>query len=231
MEPEISYDIYLPFSDKNTQEKVASRISTDEQKGKQFISLLGIRRFLYAGYNPSESGNVGGNDIVAVNATDIISNQLSNWVSQLSGDIGIGFNFSQGTETENSKELEVILDKQLLNDRLRINGDVNYKTNAEVDEQSSIAADFDVEYEISKSGKFRFKLFNHSTESEFLKDRDAPSYTQGGGFFFAEEFDTFGELWQNLLNKFSRKNNKEKNSLPENNSEAKLDENENFVRD
>jgi hypothetical protein len=103
------------------------------------------------------------------------------------------------TETDGSNrqmksdEVQVALSTQLFNDRLTINGSVDVATNAAMYASDNIVGEFDIDYKITKNGKFRIKTFNH-TNNEMLYEYS--QYTQGLGIFYKEEFDTLGELWK-----------------------------------
>ena len=157
MSPSVKYDLYLPYSEESTRNKVKSRINTEEAVSKQFLSLMVLNRFMpeqssIAGQDESASGsNMAG---VNANASELLSNQLSNWLSQISNDFDIGVNYRPGSEITD-REVEVALSTQLLNDRLSINGSVDMKTNATAKNTNKIVGDFDVDYKINKKGKLR----------------------------------------------------------------------------
>ena len=95
-----------------------------------------------------------------------------------------------------SDEVQVALSTQLFNDRLTINGSVDVATNAAVNASDNIVGEFDIDYKITKNGKFRIKTYNH-TNNEMLYE-NAP-YTQGLGVIYKEEFNTLGELMETIL--------------------------------
>jgi uncharacterized protein YozE (UPF0346 family) len=211
MQPMVGYDIYLPLADQSERDKVKSRINTDEEKGKQFLSLLIINRFLYAGSGRQESSGIGTENIAGVNASELFSNQVSMWLSQISNDFDINFNYRPGTEISSS-EIELMFETQLLNDRMTINGGVDMKTNADVEQASAFVGDVDIDYKITKNGRLRARMFNRGNEAEQIVQL-AP-YTQGLGVFYTEEFDSFGEVFRNIrdsiFNRDKKKNGKRK---------------------
>lgn len=209
MKPNVGYDISLPYSEQEVKDRVASRISTEEEKGKQFLSLLILNRFLYAGSGASQEGNLEGGNIAGVNASELLSNQLSNWLSQISNDFDIGVSYRPGTELS-PQEVEVALSTQLLNDRLSINGSVDMKTNAEVKQANTIVGDVDIDYKITKNGKIRARVFNRANEEELITNYS--KYTQGVGMFYTEEFDTFNEVIKRYKEGLKKKEKKKDNS-------------------
>jgi hypothetical protein len=194
MKPDVKYDIYLPNSDEETRLKVSNAISSTEDINNQFISLLIQNRFVLsntmgasAGTSPSPYSNAAG-----VNASEFLSNQLSHWLSQISNDVDVGVNY-RSNRAMKSDEVQVALSTQLFNDRLTINGSVDVATNASVYATDNIVGEFDIDYKLTKNGKFRIKTYNH-INNEMLYENSV--YTQGLGVFYKEEFNTLGELWR-----------------------------------
>lgn len=189
--PAISFDITLPGADEATRELLSRVITTDQEMNRQVFSLLVLNRFLPTSidqYNTALGFGVGST------SSEMLSNQLSNWLSQISNDFDIGINYRPGNLIS-SQELEVALSTQLFNDRVSIDGNLgmagqnpalaNRRT-------SSIVGDINVEVKITPEGRFRVKAFNRSNAFEFLENQ-AP-YTQGVGVFYRREFDSFMEL-------------------------------------
>ena len=189
--PAISFDITLPGADEATRELLSRVITTDQEMNRQVFSLLVLNRFLPTSmdqYNTALGFGVGST------SSEMLSNQLSNWLSQISNDFDIGINYRPG-DLISSQELEVALSTQLFNDRVSIDGNLgmagqnpalaNRRT-------SSIVGDINVEVKITPEGRFRVKAFNRPNAFEFLENQ-AP-YTQGVGVFYRREFDSFMDL-------------------------------------
>ena len=195
MKPDVKYDIYLPNADEETRLKVSNAISSNDELNNQFISLLIQNRFVLsntmsqaaAGSAPSPYSNAAG-----VNASEFLSNQLSHWLSQISNDVDVGINY-RSNRAMKSDEVQVALSTQLFNDRLTINGSVDVATNAAVYATDNIVGEFDIDYKITRNGKFRIKTYNH-INNEMLYENAV--YTQGLGVFYKEEFNSLGELWR-----------------------------------
>ena len=215
MTPEVKYDIYLPNADEKTRLSVSSAISSSEELNKQFISLLTLNRFVLSA---NRSGQLPQSSTVAspyssaagVNASEFLSNQLSNWLSQINNDVDIGVNYRSNREMK-SDEVQVALSTQLFNDRLTINGSVDVATNAAANESDNIVGEFDIDYKITKNGKFRVKTYNH-INNDMLYDNP---YTQGFGVFYKEEFSTLGELWRRYLKSIFGKKEEEPETTQE----------------
>ena len=204
LEPQINYNIYLPFAETETRDRVQSRIADEEKLGKQFLSLLVLNSFYLDDPNTTESSSEDGNNnqrIANVNASELLSNQLSNWLSQISDDVDIGVNYRPG-DNISSSEVELALSTQLLNDQLSVNGSVDMRTNAEASNVNQVVGDIDVDYKLTKSGKVRFRAFNRSNDDQI---RNYSPYTQGFGIYFVEEFNSLDELWDRYTQPFQKK--------------------------
>jgi hypothetical protein len=128
---------------------------------------------------------------MAVTTTEMISNQLSNWLSQLSNEFDLGFMYRPGGEI-NPQEVEFALKTQVLNDKVTINGNFDVRgTDNQTENTDQITGDFDIEVYLTE--KIRFKVFNRYNNDYTGKGVD---YTQGFGIFFRQEFDKFSDLFK-----------------------------------
>lgn len=214
LKPDIRYDISLPSITEETRNKVRNAINNEEELSKQFLALLVISNF-YPDPNIQQSTTTGSylsSNAVKTTSYELLSNQFSNWLSQLSNDFDIGFSYRPGDANITKDEVEVALSTQLLNDRLSINGNfdvlgnqnnnnVNNKNNT-----NSIVGDVNVEYKLNESGKLKLKAFNRVNEQLLV---DQAPYTQGVGIFYREEFSTFSELRKKYYKKLFQKKKEE----------------------
>ena len=202
MNPDIKFSINAPTA--NDRGKAVIESFTEDESNKQMLSLLVINNF----YTPDNlrgtelASNKSSNNAVGVNSSELLSNQLSHWLSQISNDFDIGVNYRPGDEIT-TDELEVALSTQILNDRVAING--NFGVGGNQESTSNLAGNVDVEVKINKSGKLRLKGYTKSNNDVVYNS--SPT-TQGMGIFYTEDFDTFGEL----LRKFWFKKKKDKNN-------------------
>jgi hypothetical protein len=191
--PVVSFDIYLPTANEQERTNLRNAISTEEELSRQFLYLLVMNSF----YNdPSYHSQIGGTSpsgtsAMAVTTTEMLSNQLSNWLSQISNDFDIGFVYRPGTGNKNinPQEVQVALSTQLLNDKVIINGNFDVKgTSSSSSNTEQITGEFDAEIKITE--KIRFKVFNRFNDTYLGKG----PYTQGVGIFFRQDFDRFSDL-------------------------------------
>lgn len=199
--PEIGFNLDLPSTVEDVQEQINAL--PKEEINKQVLSLLVMNRFLPL----PGAQTVAKNDDFGMesNASELLSNQVSNWLSQISSSVDIGFNYTPGDEVE-SQEYEVAVSTQLLNNRVTVQtnigmGGQQVSATDETDNTSSIAGDFQVDVKLNKTGKIRLKAYAKSNEDIYT---DAET-TQGLGIFYKEEFNTFRELWEKLFGSKDKK--------------------------
>ena len=221
LNPLLKFEIEMPTAEEETRNVVRNAISTEEELTKQFLSLLVINNFSAPSTVSGGSGNTGAG-MAGVTASELLSNQLSNWLSQISNDFDIGVNYRPGDEIS-SDQVEVALSTQIFDDRVSIhtNVDVSDKsTNTNTNQRTNtIAGDFDVDVKLTDNGKFRLKAFNRYNYDQLYKT--AP-YTQGVGFLYREDFNSFGELGRRYFGgSKKKKKNKEKKNVSENTTGSK----------
>ncbi len=215
LSPLISFDIQIPTAEAETRNILKNAISTEEELTKQFLSLLVINNFSsVSSQNEIGAASSTGAGMAGVTASELLSNQLSNWLSQISNDFDIGVNYRPGDEIS-SDEVEVALSTQILNDRVTIhtNVDVSSQESSTVanSRTNTIAGDFDVDVKITESGKFRFKAYNRYNHDQLYK---TSPYTQGVGFVYREDFNNLGELRRRYLDALLRNNRNERDPEP-----------------
>ena len=197
--PNFDFNIVLPPTSNDIARTQLQNL-TKEELNKQVISLLILNRF--TPLQGTGSGTSRGYENAGLSTTtEVLSNQLNYWLSQISKDFDVGFNYRAGDQLS-SDEVEVALSKQFLDNRMTININGNYDVRPSTTSTNQLVGDVEVEYKIKESGKVRVKAFTRA--NDHLLYEYAP-YTQGVGLFYREEFDTFGELFRRYLDKLSRK--------------------------
>lgn len=223
MAPDINFEIRLPSVDENTRGILQSTLATEEELNRQVFSLLVLNKFL-----PPADGQgtfaVADQGIGATTSSELLSNQLNNWISQISGDFDIGLNYRPGDNISN-EELAVALSTQLFNERLAISGNFGVSSGNEHNQNpNSLIGDVLIEYMLTEDRKLRLKAFNESNDFDLTRT-DQSLYTQGVGVYYQEEFDNRKELFCNLRNLFRRKGrNKDCSRIPTRKEKAKEEE-------
>ncbi len=195
--PSITFDIGLPSVDQETKDRVFSLLDRNNQDEmlQQSFSLLVMNSFASLNRSSYSSSVVSG---AGNSSFEMVSNQVSNWLSKISKDFDIGVNYRPGDQLT-SQELQVALSTQLFNDRISIdmNGGLGgtVKTTDATKQSNNFVGDVNIEYKITEDGKLRMKVFNRSNTNEFMNS--ISPYTQGIGFFYRREFDNIKELFKN----------------------------------
>jgi hypothetical protein len=196
--PEVRFDVELPTVEDRIKDQVLQYLSSDEDLNRQILSLL-----VFGKFNTPESGvntNLAGS--TASTASELFSNHFSNWLSQISKDFDVGFNYRRGNQITND-EFEVALSTQLFNDRVSINGNIaNNSSQRTNPNSSSLVGDADVNVKLTNNGKLQFKAYNHANNNLIY---ETSPYTQGVGVTYREDFNNFNELWKKIKNIFRSK--------------------------
>lgn len=208
----LSPDILFSINLINAPDKAKAQLSnlTQDEINKQLLYLLIMNRF-YANNQNTNAIEMGSTtNAVGVTSAELLSNQLNNWLSQLSKDFDIGFNYRPGTDLT-GKELEVAMSTQIINDRVLINGNVGI--GQKKSSSSSFIGDIEVQLKVNKSGSFRIKGFTRANDE--LQAEYGP-FTSGAGLFYTNDFnnfrDFFTNIWHNLTFKDWRDKKKKNNN-------------------
>ncbi len=215
--PQVDFGLKVSDAD----ETVTSNIKRLDKNdlNQQILSLLLLGQFQPLPGLRSDDASSGSNAI-SNNAIEMLSNQLSNWLSKISDDFDIGINYKEGGEVS-SDEVELALSTQLFNDRVSINTNVGVGTGSNTNEEVSqteqksankIVGDVEIEVKLNKSGTLRAKAFNRTNQRN-AESSDKDLYTQGVGVFYRKEFRTVGELATDFWKMITFQNVKKKKKL------------------
>jgi len=193
LNPEISFDFDLPSVESEVQSRVNYLLNSEEKKSRQFLSLL-----LFNSFVPEESVasaapvSGSGAGFGAVSGTELLSNQLSQWLSRINSNLDIGLYYRAGTEY-NTSDMELALSTELLNERVSISGNIgNQSTELNNQNTSGIAGDFEVEVKVNNTGKLRMKAFHRSNDNIVYNFNP---YTQGVGVSYKHDFNKISDLF------------------------------------
>lgn len=169
MSPQINFDIIandlpnqVPMDSGKpsvalNQEFKAFKAKMDEQElKKQVFSLIMLRRF-----SPPDAFATGGNSSLYSSVSELLSNQLSYWLTQVDQNLEVNFdlgNFDQ--EAFNTFQLR--LSYSFLNGRLRVTRDGAFNNQYNRSEVSNMLGDWTVDYLLSPDGKFKVKMYNRT---------------------------------------------------------------------
>ncbi|MDA9262078.1 translocation/assembly module TamB, partial [Flavobacteriales bacterium] len=195
MTPTIDFAIELPRANETERAVIANLMDTKQEMNKQVFSLLLLNRFLPTSNNTSntDDGGRGNTGAVSTTASEILSNQLSNWLSKLSSDIDIGLNYRPG-DNITSDEIAVALSTELLNDRLVISSNFGVSQGNEINQnENSLIGDVNVEYKLNEDGTFRVRVFSRTNEYDIINATQSQT-TSGVGLYYKKEFNNWKEF-------------------------------------
>lgn len=206
LKPDIAFDVLLPTVDDFTRQQAYDKFKHSElEVNRQVFSLLFTNSFSTPPDIRGESVS-GSPDAGIVTSTEVLSNQLSNWLSQLSTRFDVGVHYRPGDDV-NKDEVELALSTQLFNDKMSIDGSMTNNPNASTNQNAaSIVGDINIEYKLTEDGKLRAKAYNKANEGDVLNAQKG-QYTQGVGIFYREEFETFRELYLRFIKRFKKNKN------------------------
>ncbi|MBK8805923.1 MAG: translocation/assembly module TamB domain-containing protein [Bacteroidales bacterium] len=194
MNPEIELNITVPTV--NEANEIITSLSK-EDKSMQFMFLLVFNNFFYDPNNPNNLELSGNSNALNVTTMELLSNQVSNWLSKINSEFNIGINYRPGNEIT-TDEVEVALSTQLLKDRVSVsvNGVTEFGVQGtndagEATKSTEIVGDVNIEVKLNKKGNLRLKGFSRSSNDPF---DESNSSTQGLGFFYTKEFNSFADL-------------------------------------
>jgi hypothetical protein len=203
MNPDLSFSFRLP----SKYDEIQTLLNNlDEgERNKQVFGLLILNKFM-----PIIGTDVSaGSSVVATNSTEVLSNQLSNWLSKISNDFDVGVRYSPG-DNITADEVEVALSTQLFNDRVLVEtnfGILGNVSNSTSTKTNNFVGEFTISYKINRNGNIVGKVFNRSNELNPV-DQNISPYTQGIGIAYTEPFkswDNLGCILSNHLKKVDYK--------------------------
>lgn len=194
MNPTINYEIGVRGLDPAGESIVKSILTSEQEVSKQMFSLLLLNQFSPPSNQLSSTTRIDAGAGAGASASELLSNQMSNWLGRLTKDVDIGINY-RSRDNYSNEEIQLLFAKSFLNDRLLVEGNVGYMSN-QSQNTNDLVGDFYAEYKVSEDGRFRLKGFNRSNADNVL-NYSAP-YTQGFGVFFRQEFNDFRDLLRRL---------------------------------
>jgi hypothetical protein len=196
----------------------AFKSKLDEQELKrQVFSLIVLKRF-----SPPDQFNTSGS--LANSVSELFSNQLSNWMTQVDENLEIDVDLGS-FDQEAFNTFQLRLSYTFLNGRLRITRDGTFNNNTQANSTSSsnvsnIAGDWTVDYLLTADGKFKVKMYNRTNVNPILNTIGTQStFTTGVSLLYTQSFNEIKDLLSSARNK--RRREKEKEQL---NKEAIKDE-------
>ncbi|MDP1801632.1 MAG: translocation/assembly module TamB domain-containing protein, partial [Bacteroidota bacterium] len=205
--PNINFAIDFPSLDATSRSRINNVLSDEAELNRQVFSFLLFRSFVTPQIYNSNGGGVTAGGAAASTGSELLSNRMSEFLNTYFGnltgikDLEVGVNYRAGNQ--NSQEVDLALSKQFLNNKVTVDGNFGVNNQARA-QGNGLIGDVNVEYKLSEDGRYRVKGFNRSNDNTQIATSGGP-YTQGVGFFYREEFETFNQLFKRYLEKIKRK--------------------------
>ncbi|HFA49994.1 MAG TPA: hypothetical protein ENJ95_13380 [Bacteroidetes bacterium] len=215
LSPDIAFDIEFQSLDSELRSFVENKLRSIRQDpnelNRQVFGLLVLGQFLPSGFNV-QAGDIGLNTV-----SEMISNQLSIILTQFIVNIfdgskiikGLDFDVSYNRYSGGTLEDPSLYSGDEVQYKIRVA--VTDRINVRIGQQFGVgsntvyvgnanAYDFEFEYDITKDGRFKIKVYN-SGEPDLLGGKRIES---GFGLSFKKEFNSYKELFE-FKNKMERK--------------------------
>lgn len=213
--PLVKFDINFPSLDSQTKSYMQGLFSSQDEINKQVFALLIMNKFYTPDYIQNQTASTGDQARTAgvTTVAEMMSSQLTRWLSQISDNFDIGFSYRPGDEIT-TDEIELALSTQILNDRVTISANGNMDvgntksatTNTTGSSSSNIAGDFDIDVKLNRPGTLKLKAYSHTNERVIYNDTEM---IQGVGISYQETFDSFQELVKRYFGFLRRKKSQE----------------------
>lgn len=195
--PVVKFDINFPTLESQSKSYIQGLFSSQDEINKQMFSLLLLNRFYRTDNDAANNWGEQAGMASVTTVTEMMSSQLSRWLSQISNNFDIGFSYHMGDREITTDEIEVALSTQLLNDRVTLSANGNVGVGGtknmlpEKGNNTNIAGDFDVDVKLNKQGTLKLKAYSHTDEKIIYNKTET---IQGVGVSYQESFDTLKEL-------------------------------------
>ncbi len=211
MDPEIRFDISAPRAPSTVQSAISNQVATQDALYTQVFSILALNRFA-----PSQGLELGtASRSLGFSA---LTSQAANYINLLTGDYKVSLDYQEGddqytaTELAQGSEVEVGVSKQFLDNRFTISTSLGVAVDRRPD-QRQFASDAEIEYNITKDGRFRAKAFNRPVQDQYNFGQQ--NYQQGLGVFYSIDFNTLRDLWEKEIAKGNATKEEEEDVIEE----------------
>lgn len=176
-----------------------NRIANDDQEmNRQVFSVIMTRSF-------SPEGQFAGGGAISSSLGQLLSSQLNNFIGQVDQNLEVQVDLaSLGQNTLENFQLSVAY--TFLNGRLRVSRDGGFTDNRGNSDATSIIGDWQAEYQLSKDGVYRMRIFNRNNFNTFTSlslSKNVATY--GISLSQNVSFNNFRELFKKITGKKAAK--------------------------
>ena len=193
MEPTVTFDVQVPNVAPEIQTVINSALTDQQAVATQMFWLLAANSFA------AEDTGAMGASLSATTGFEMLSNQLSNW---LSGDnYNVIFRYRPRTELTGD-EVDFGFSKSWLDDRLIIEVEGGYLSDESIqatNRASNFVGEAFITWLIDEEGAFRLRGFTQTIDRY---GENQGMQESGVGVYYNESFNTFPDLWRSLERRF-----------------------------
>ena len=169
----------------------AFKAKLDEQElKKQVFSLIMLRKLSPVGESISAGGSVAGS------VSELFSNQLGYWLSQVDQNLEIDLNLAS-LDQEAFNTFQLRLSYSFLSGRLRVTRDGGFGNQSQgtKSDVASAIGDWTIDYLLTPDGKFKVKMFSRSNVNQVSSSISTQSvYTTGVTLLHTQNFNKLKDL-------------------------------------
>ena len=195
MSPTVTFDIEVPNVAPEIQTVIDKALNDQQAIATQMFWLLAANTF-----SSEDTGAVGAS-LSATTGFEMLSNQLSNW---LSGDnYNVILRYRPRTE-QTGDEVDFGFSKSWLDNRLLVEIEGGYLSDAALqatEKASNFVGEAFITWLIDPDGAFRLKGFTQTIDRY---GENQGMQESGVGVYYSESFNTFEDLGESLKNRFKR---------------------------
>jgi hypothetical protein len=209
LHPVISFEIELPPENKGilngaVNQKLMMLNDDESALNKQVFALLVLGRFIQENPLLSESG--GTSTFVRSTVGNFLSAQLNRLSTKVLPEAELNFdvqsyNDYQTGEARGRTEVEIGIKQQLFHERLsvQLGGSVDVEgEKAGKNSASDITGDVEIEYKLTKDGRYRLKGFRHNQYEGAIEGQLIES---GVGIVYMRDFNKWKDVFRALKKK------------------------------
>ena len=194
MSPEVNFDVKVQNVAPEIQTVIARMLSDQQSIATQMFWLLVANTF-----SPDDTGAMGAS-LSATTGFELLSNQLSNWLS--GENYNIVLRYRPRTE-QTGDEVDFGFSKSWLDNRLIIEVEGGYLSDASMrasQKASNFVGEAFITWLIDPDGAFRLKGFTQTIDRY---GENQGMQESGIGVYYSESFNTFRELGKSLKTRFT----------------------------
>ncbi len=201
--PTVTFDIKVPNADTEIQNAVANLLNNQQSVATQFMYLLVSGAF----YSDAATSSSIGATASATTGFELLSNQLSNWLS--SDDYNIILRYRPKSELT-SDEIDIGFSKSLVNDRLLVELEGNYLVDnkmAQSSNMSNFMGEAYITWLIDRAGNLKLRGFTQTIDRF---DENQGLQETGVGIYYKEDFNNWTDLKRRIRERFMSKRRRER---------------------